>query len=776
MSDDDSDTPKITVDISEKDEEEEENVDITDDDDSDYVPGEDDEIIDQETYEEFLLSLFPSKFLKNKIDNQKTSEKKQKSKAFSKLKKNRNKKKLNSNKKSSNSKSNNKNSNKSKTTQSQASKKNKLKKKKIKKKERKKEVDSLDADFDDEEESDEDDIMGNHSGKFNIIYTFGNEKEEDDADCETDYESSDSDINTEEEEEYNEIIQKNAHEATDEEWEKVLIMEEKKIKKKEKEHKNMLKTLKEGDRVKVKEKHWSKKYIGTIKKIVIKKTKKTSKRLFTIELDNDRYKLLKNVPGDIILEKIKNKTTEKKMDNALKELIILKNKNEEEFNKQFAKYQEKYDAELKEIEEEKEKKLKVKNVTRFKKLLKEKDKTNDVSYFRNMKIAEQRNILKNLVEINSINNVDKPYKIRLLESPIKAEIKSIALKKVNLLTMMDPYSGDYYKNKLWVDTFMTIPFGVHSKLPININDGLDKCQEFMKSAKERLDNVVYGLNDAKMQIMQMVGSWISNPQAIGTAIAIHGPMGTGKTTLVKEGISKILNRPFAFIPLGGATDSSYLEGHSYTYEGSLWGKIVDVLIHSKSMNPVFYFDELDKVSNTPKGEEIIGILTHLTDTTQNSQFHDKYFSNLDFDLSKALFIFSYNEESKVNSILKDRMYRIKTAGYTKEDKLTISKKYLIPKIEKNLNFKEGDVIFEDNIIEYIITNYTMDEKGVRNLKRCYEIIFTKLNLYRLMEKDTTLFQENEYIEVEFPFTITTQHLSKLIKEKDKSNIPFGMYI
>ncbi len=776
MSDDDSDTPKITVDISGKDEEEEENVDITDDDDSDYVPGEDDEIIDQETYEEFLLSLFPSKFLKNKIDNQKTSEKKQKSKAFSKLKKNRNKKKLNSNKKSSNSKSNNKNSNKSKTTQSQASKKNKLKKKKIKKKERKKEVDSLDADFDDEEESDEDDIMGNHSGKFNIIYTFGNEKEEDDADCETDYESSDSDINTEEEEEYNEIIQKNAHEATDEEWEKVLIMEEKKIKKKEKEHKNMLKTLKEGDRVKVKEKHWSKKYIGTIKKIVIKKTKKTSKRLFTIELDNDRYKLLKNVPGDIILEKIKNKTTEKKMDNALKELIILKNKNEEEFNKQFAKYQEKYDAELKEIEEEKEKKLKVKNVTRFKKLLKEKDKTNDVSYFRNMKIAEQRNILKNLVEINSINNVDKPYKIRLLESPIKAEIKSIALKKVNLLTMMDPYSGDYYKNKLWVDTFMTIPFGVHSKLPININDGLDKCQEFMKSAKERLDNVVYGLNDAKMQIMQMVGSWISNPQAIGTAIAIHGPMGTGKTTLVKEGISKILNRPFAFIPLGGATDSSYLEGHSYTYEGSLWGKIVDVLIHSKSMNPVFYFDELDKVSNTPKGEEIIGILTHLTDTTQNSQFHDKYFSNLDFDLSKALFIFSYNEESKVNSILKDRMYRIKTAGYTKEDKLTISKKYLIPKIEKNLNFKEGDVIFEDNIIEYIITNYTMDEKGVRNLKRCYEIIFTKLNLYRLMEKDTTLFQENEYIEVEFPFTITTQHLSKLIKEKDKSNIPFGMYI
>ena len=206
---------------------------------------------------------------------------------------------------------------------------------------------------------------------------------------------------------------------------------------------------------------------------------------------------------------------------------------------------------------------------------------------------------------------------------------------------------------------------------------------------------------------------ISNPQAAGTAIAIHGPMGTGKTTLVKDGISKILNRPFAFIPLGGATDSSYLEGHSYTYEGSMWGKIVDVLIRSKSMNPIFYFDELDKVSNTPKGEEIIGILTHLTDLTQNTQFHDKYFSNLDFDLSKAIFIFSYNHEEKVNPILKDRMYRIETAGYEKKDKRVIAKKYLIPKIAANINFNDGDVIINDEIIDYIVEKYTMGEKGVK---------------------------------------------------------------
>jgi hypothetical protein len=117
---------------------------------------------------------------------------------------------------------------------------------------------------------------------------------------------------------------------------------------------------------------------------------------------------------------------------------------------------------------------------------------------------------------------------------------------------------------------------------------------------------------------------------------------THNTSLVKEGISKILNRPFAFIALGGATDSSFLEGHSYTYEGSTWGQIVQILIDSKCMNPVIYFDELDKISETPKGEEIAGILTHLTDTTQNSHqsegrkvCHSHHLSSYPFYRSQA---------------------------------------------------------------------------------------------------------------------------------------------
>ena len=274
------------------------------------------------------------------------------------------------------------------------------------------------------------------------------------------------------------------------------------------------------------------------------------------------------------------------------------------------------------------KKSKQKNERIFKKVIREKNLINDIKFFNNLDIEKQKLLIKEVREINKITMIEKPYRFSLLEANIPKEYKACAMKRINSLRYMEPSSGEFYKIKNWVDTFMRIPFGKYESLPINIDDGIDKCHEFMEKSQKILDDAVFGLNDAKMQIMQLLGQLITNPQAIGSAIAINGPMGTGKTTLVKEGISKILNRPFAFVALGGATDSSFLEGHSYTYEGSMWGKIVQIIIDSKCMNPVIYFDELDKISDTPKGEEIAGILTHLTDTSQNSEFHDKYFSDI----------------------------------------------------------------------------------------------------------------------------------------------------
>uniref|UniRef100_A0A6C0DQQ9 ATPase AAA-type core domain-containing protein n=1 Tax=viral metagenome TaxID=1070528 RepID=A0A6C0DQQ9_9ZZZZ len=417
------------------------------------------------------------------------------------------------------------------------------------------------------------------------------------------------------------------------------------------------------------------------------------------------------------------------------------------------------------------KKARIKNAKQYHKLINDDPQyTNEVDYFKKkLSNKEQLNIMNDLKAINSHITMDKPYRIALLESNIPTKFKAAAMQKLNVLRGMEPGDNEYYKIKNWVDTFMRIPFSVNKSLSVNINDGLDKCHEFMANSKRILDDCVYGLNDAKMQIMQMVGQWIANPGAMGTAIAIKGPMGTGKTSLVKDGISKILGREFAFIALGGTGDASFLEGHSYTYEGSSWGKIVQILIDSKCMNPVIYFDELDKVSDTPRGEEIIGILTHLTDTTQNSQFHDKYFSDVDFDLSKCLFIFSYNDESKVNPILKDRMYKIQTKGYEAKEKIIIARDFLLPKIREQVNFNEGDIIIPDETIQYIVSNagLTNEESGVRNLKRCLEIIHTKLNLFRLVKPDEKLFSDDMELNVTFPFTVTKREVDILIKSEDQ---------
>jgi len=454
--------------------------------------------------------------------------------------------------------------------------------------------------------------------------------------------------------------------------------------------------------------------------------------------------------------------------------MLLKNPNDKSIQKCIDVYDTNMKKEM-ENQEKKVKKEKDRNIRIFKKILRDKNTMNDLEFYNKLEVDKQKKIIKELKEVNKISRVEKPYRLTLLESDIPVIFKAAAMKKISSLRYMEPGSGEFYKIKNWVDTFMRIPFSEYKTLPISINDGVETCHDFMANAQKTLNEAVYGLNDAKMQIMQMLGQLITNPKAIGSAIAIHGPAGTGKTTLVKEGISKILNRPFAFIALGGATDSSFLEGHGYTYEGSTWGKIVQILIDSKCMNPVIYFDELDKISDTPKGEEITGILTHLTDTSQNTQFHDKYFAEIDFDLSKCLFIFSYNDETKVNPILKDRMYRIQTKGYNQKQKSGISNNYLLPKIREQVKFSQNDIIIPEQTLNYIIENHCNKEDGVRNLKRCLEIIYTKLNLYRLMRPNSNLFEEDMSLKVTFPFTVTKDIVDKLIK---KSEVPllYNLYV
>jgi ATP-dependent Lon protease len=601
-------------------------------------------------------------------------------------------------------------------------------KKATNKKKREEESEEEDEDDEEEEEEEEEDKKGKgKTSKFNIIFTIGSGNKDDEFEDEDDWLTC-SDENEDNETE-NEDDPVSTDESDSEEEEEEEELPKKRVVKKSSSKKPLSDT---------KESLVSEKSLLSEKSLVSEKSLLSEKSL-------DKDSVL------TVLKDLQSKTN----DTALIDECI---KVCEENLKASRLKQEK-----------KVKKQKERNDRIFKRILRDKNTMNDFEFFEKLEQEQQKKIIKELKEINKITRVEKPYRLTLLEADIPLIFKSAALKKISTLRHMEPGSGEFYKIKNWVDTFMRIPFGKYEQLPISIDDGVEKCHDFMANAQKTLDEAVYGLNDAKMQIMQLLGQLITNPKAIGTAIAIHGPPGSGKTSLVREGISKILNRPFAFIALGGATDSSFLEGHGYTYEGSMWGKIVQIIIDSKCMNPVIYFDELDKISETPKGEEIAGILTHLTDTSQNSQFHDKYFAEIDFDLSKCLFIFSYNDESKVNPILKDRMYRIQTKGYNQKQKTIIANNYLLPKIRDQVRFKVEDIIIPDETEHYIIDNFCNKEDGVRNLKRCLEIIYTKLNLYRLMRPGSNLFQEDMALKVEFPFRVTKDIVDKLIKTNNSGS-------
>ena len=744
---------------------------------SDYHPGDDlgDPEMNNLELQKFIQKIFPSKSGKQRLKQleqiDKLMEKEEKNK---KLKKNKKNKKV-------------KNDSKNETEEEEIE------------EDSEEELDEEDIEYDcdgfpeceDEELDEAMKEMLNNNMKFNIVFTVGDpngmqslgfptdydEEEFDFAEYEDD-EDDDEDYDDDDEEEEDEkketdaekkkrISKKQCDEVTEEEWMEMARIQEKEMKKNGTFYSTK---YQKGDKILYKRKGWKDFKKGEV--IKVNRNKQRNKVTYDIKLGKRTFK---KIPSNRL-----KKQDDEKEENILEELKTLidtkegkgKEAMEKKFN-QLVKAKEKKDAVKR---KKREKKEKDKNFVTLRKLLRERHVSNDYKYFKEMSIEAQSKIITKLRAVKEYSKVDKPYKIQLLESDIPVEFKADALNKINTLDYMDPGSGEYYKIKNWVDTFMRIPFGKHNSLPVSIKDGPDKCQEFMENAKQILDNAVYGLEDAKMQILQMVGQWISNPNSLGTAIAVKGPPGTGKTTLIKEGVSKILNRPFAFLALGGATDSSFLEGHSYTYEGSQWGKIVDILIKCKCMNPVIYFDELDKISDTPKGEEIAGILTHLTDTTQNDKFHDKYFSNIDFNLSKAMFIFSYNEENKVNPILKDRMYRIKTGGYDSKQKCVIANDYLIPKIQENVNFEKGQIIIPNQTISYICEKLTDNEKGVRNLKRCLEIIYTKLNLYRLMKEGSSLFNKEETIKVEFPFTVTREIVDKLIKKDKESSVLAHMYI
>ena len=409
------------------------------------------------------------------------------------------------------------------------------------------------------------------------------------------------------------------------------------------------------------------------------------------------------------------------------------------------------------------------NVRRFVKLVQtevdpdEEDIDRDITYFKGLTPRAQDRLLTKLQQKVEPDESSIPLKFQILAKDVPPEVERVALAKYTALQNIDPSTTEYYKAHQWIHGYTQLPLGTFKDLPVKIEDGGEACNKFVSSVREHMDSAIFGHDEAKLQILQFVSSWIANPAGSGNVLSIHGPPGVGKTTLIKDGVAKALGRPFHFITLGGATDASFLDGHSYTYEGSTWGRIVDCLIKSKCMNPIFYFDELDKVSETPKGEEINNLLIHLTDGSQNDRFQDKYFTGIDLNLSRCLFIFSHNNHEKVNPILRDRMYNIKVEGFSVRQKLVIAENYLVSAALREVNLFEKIGISKD-IITHVIEHYTGEEKGVRELKRCIQTMISKLNLLRFYNDPAKVpFAIKDFA---LPFTLKREHIELFLKRKE----------
>ena len=436
-----------------------------------------------------------------------------------------------------------------------------------------------------------------------------------------------------------------------------------------------------------------------------------------------------------------------------------------------------------------------------------KDIASDIYQSLHYSIRDMLDISKTKLEkeendLTKLTDSDIPYERRINMLKADDDVKSKAMEK--LKSMKASFQGDS-KAQHWLDGLLKIPFGVYKEndilsfkenfinkiksLDTNVSlfsdNQIDKYinslpnttdtnqqlvtewekykvdkKNYLVNIRKVLDDAVFGHKEAKLQLERIFAQWI-NGEAKGAVLGLQGPPGTGKTSLAKNGLSKCLMdkdgkpRPFAFLPIGGSVNGSTLVGHNFTYVGSTWGRIADILMTSGCMNPIIFIDEIDKVSHTEYGKEIISILTHMTDPTQNDEFEDKYFAGIKIDLTKALIVFSFNDPNLIDPILRDRITMVETHPLNITEKLTIIKDYMLPEICKEVGFCKDEIIFNDDIIRHLIETYT-NEAGVRKIKEKIVAIIRDINLARFHNSDITI-----------PYNVTLDYVKQLLEDHPK---------
>ena len=282
------------------------------------------------------------------------------------------------------------------------------------------------------------------------------------------------------------------------------------------------------------------------------------------------------------------------------------------------------------------------------------------------------------------------------------EVKATFLKELAKLERTHPQSPDFSVQLNYLQTMLNLPWGVYTTDNLNL-----------KNAEKTLNKDHYGLEKVKERILEHLAVLKLKNDMKSPIICLYGPPGVGKTSLGKS-IASALKRKYVRMSLGGVHDEAEIRGHRKTYIGAMPGRIIKSLIKAGASNPVFILDEIDKVSADRQGDPSSALLEVL-DPEQNTTFHDN-FLDVDYDLSKVLFIATANNLNSIPGPLLDRMELIEVSGYITEEKIEIARKHLVPKEMEANGLKKNDIKFPKDTLEAIIESYTR-ESGVRELEK-----------------------------------------------------------
>ena len=296
-------------------------------------------------------------------------------------------------------------------------------------------------------------------------------------------------------------------------------------------------------------------------------------------------------------------------------------------------------------------------------------------------------------------------------------------KELDKLQRLNPQAPDYSVQYAYLETYLELPWGVSSEL----NRDFGKAEEILNSCH-------YGLEKVKQRILEQIAVLMHNPDGKSPILCLVGPPGVGKTSL-GQSIADALGRKFQRISLGGLHDEAEIRGHRRTYIGAMPGRIIEAIRRAGSSNPVLMLDEIDKIGNDYKGDPAAALLEVL-DPEQNYRFHDNYI-DMDFDLSKVLFIATANTLETVQRPLVDRMEVIDLSGYILEEKIAIARDYLLPRLRKEYNLKDEELQLDDEALALLVESYTA-ESGVRQLEKALASVARKVVYRTIGQKDVKM--------------------------------------